>query len=133
MGAGYARCPPGSILGLLLFLIFVNNLPKAAHPCTVNQYTDDTAIYTCDVNPCKPQVSSRLEADLWRIDSRIASNGLRINIAKAQFMIMSRRSMRDAADMVTVHVDVSEAPWCSGGQVIEPEETYLKSEAHVSG
>ena len=47
----------------------------------------------------------RLEADLVRIASWIALNGLRINIPKTQLMIMSRRSKRQAAETVSVGID----------------------------
>ena len=50
-------------------------------------------------------VSGRLEADLGSIASWIASNGLRINAAKTQLMIMSRRSKRQAAGTVSVSID----------------------------
>ena len=50
-------------------------------------------------------VSGRLEADLGSIASWIASNDLRINVAKTQLMIMSRRSKRQAAEPVSVSID----------------------------
>ena len=36
-----SQCIPG----LLLYTIFVNNLPKSVEQCQVKQYTDDTAIF----------------------------------------------------------------------------------------
>jgi len=36
--------PQGSILGLLLYAICVNNLPESVEQCQVKQYADDTAI-----------------------------------------------------------------------------------------
>jgi len=57
--------PQGSILGPLLFVAFVNDLPDAVKHCTVNQYVDDIAIYVSDVDPT--EVGRKLEEDLVHI------------------------------------------------------------------
>ena len=43
--------PQGSILGPLLFLIFMNDLHEVVKECTINLYADDTTIYSADANP----------------------------------------------------------------------------------
>ena len=79
--------PQGSILGPLLFVIFVNDLPDVVEECTTNLYA---------------VLSGRVERDLRRVADWISSNGLRMNVAKTQLMVLSRRGRCDEADSVQV-------------------------------
>ena len=94
--------PQGSILGPLLFLIFVNDLPDAVEDCSINLYADDITIYSSDKDPTK--LGDRVEKDLGRVAVWIDTNGLRMNVAKTQLMVLSRRGRRDAANSVRVKV-----------------------------
>ena len=51
MGQVSMGVPQGSILGPLLFVISVNDLPNAVEECTTNLYADDTNIYSADADP----------------------------------------------------------------------------------
>ena len=100
--------PQGSILGPLLFILFVNDMPDVVKYCTINQYADDITIYVSNKSP--DVVGSALEGDLERISSWIAANGLTMNVAKTQLMTMCRRGKHRKAEKVKVHVGGVELP-----------------------
>ena len=41
--------PQGSVLGLLLFLLYINDLNQAIKPCKVHHFADDTNRYYISV------------------------------------------------------------------------------------
>ncbi len=98
--------PQGSILGPLLFLIFVNDLPDAVEECSTNLYADDTTIYSADADPAV--LGARVEGDLGRVAGWINSNGLRMNVAKTQLMVLSRKGKRACGDADSVQVKVGD-------------------------
>ena len=91
--------PQGSILGPLLFLIFVNNLPAVVQHCTISLYADDTSIYVSNTNPST--VGVLLEEDLkhW-----LECNGLKINVDKTQVMVLCGHRKSDQEDQVQVNI-----------------------------
>ncbi len=42
--------PQGSILGPLLFILYMNDLPRVVKHCNVSLYADDTEVYTHGAN-----------------------------------------------------------------------------------
>ena len=94
--------PQGSILGPLLFVIFVNDLPSVVEECTVNLYADDTALYSVHSDP--GELSRRVQEDLQRVAEWITRNGLRMNVNKTQLLVLNRKGKQSTADSVQVSV-----------------------------
>ena len=74
----------GSILGLLLFLIYINDLPSVSRIFHMLMYADDTTLY-CNLNGVNSEVV--INNELSKISEWLSSNKLSLNIKKTKFMI----------------------------------------------
>ena len=77
--------PQGSILGPLLFILYVNDLRKALKRATSSLFADDTSIYYShsDVK----QLETTLNSELRNLDTWMKSNKLSVNITKSNYLI----------------------------------------------
>ncbi len=95
--------PQGSILGPLLFTLYVNDLPHAVKECTVKQYADDTTLYSSSDSPAG--LEHKLSSDLDEVNKWVDKNKLRINEKKTQMLLMSRRRRANELDEVNIVLD----------------------------
>ena len=83
-------------------MVFVNDLPSVVRKRSVNLYADDTTIYTSNEDPSL--VGKHLEEDLGAIATWINSNGLKMNVAKTQLMVLCGKSRQKSAQPVCVWI-----------------------------
>ena len=100
--------PQGSILGPLLFLVFLNDLPTVVTSCTINLYADDTTIYYANRDP--DIVTRATNTDLQLITTWIESNKMTMNVSITQVMILSRRAARSRAELINVQINGTTIP-----------------------
>ena len=81
--------PQGSILGPLLFIVYVNDLPQVIQNCAVTQYADDTTmtLVANDVN----SLERKLDEDLQHVMKWADDNKLKMNTRKTQLLLLSRK------------------------------------------
>lgn len=84
--------PQGSILGPLLFSLYVNDLPDVLSECGVHLYADDVQV-TFSIPPENiPTGISRLNNELERIYFWASANGLCLNPQKSKCIIICKQS-----------------------------------------
>ena len=79
--------PQGSILGPLLFLLYVNDVIKCIKNCKIKLYADDTVIYTAHHDFALSR--TLLQEDLECYSTWCIQNKLSVNVAKTKVMIFA--------------------------------------------
>ena len=77
--------PQGSILGPLLFIIYINDMHQAVTCSTVHHFADDTNILFSDKNP--KSIAKILNKELAHIFEWLCANRLSLNVTKTEFII----------------------------------------------
>ena len=72
--------PQGSVLGPLLFLVYINDLHKSIKYCTVRHFADDTNLLISSNSP--KQLQSHLNSDLKCLCKWLRANKICLNISK---------------------------------------------------
>ena len=82
--------PQGSILGPLLFIIYLNDFPVATEKFNMINYADDTTLYSSfktSLQDDKTKIDDNLNGELSQINTWLVSNKLTINVGKTKFMV----------------------------------------------
>lgn len=134
--------PQGSILGPLLFILYVNNLPDSVTHSSVLMYADDTVLYTPIDSNLSPLTLADYQNDLNNLASWCFDNKLSVNASKTKTMplgVNRRSSNKTSVPSLTLNKQalqmVSQYKYL--GILLNPSLTLsdhiLKTIGHVTG
>ena len=106
--------PQGSVLGPLLFLIFINDLPRSSSLYTW-LFADDTALALS--SKCPRELEKRFNLEVNKVQDWLLANGLSVHYSKkTQYMLLKGRGLR-----TEIHAGFKLS---MGGHQIERTDTY---------
>ena len=95
--------PQGSILGITVFLLFINDLPLYLEACSSDIYADDTTVHTS--NKHIDTVQFRLQRELNNSNDWSKENKLPLNLNKTTCLTLGIRMHLSNCRKLNLHVD----------------------------
>ena len=97
--------PQGSILGPLLFILHLNDLPDVVVECSILMYADDTVLFFSA--PQASTIQETLNRELGHIMSWLRLNSLFINVIKTEAMLLGTSQRLARVDNFSIIVNGS--------------------------
>ena len=76
--------PQGSVIGLLLFSCYINDLPTVLKCCSIQMYADNVQLYVGRLGPCTRELVNLVSDDLRSVVEWSKRNGLLVNHSKSK-------------------------------------------------
>ena len=75
----------GSVLGPLLFLIYIYDLHKTIHYCKVHHFSDDTNLF--HTNKSVKNLYKLVNCDMKQLNNWLSANKISLNVEKTELVI----------------------------------------------
>ena len=84
--------PQGSVLGPLLFLLYINDIPQASKVLGFHLFAEDTSLFFS--NPNLNVIEDTVNAELGKISDWLIANKLTLNTKKSNFLLLHPRQRK---------------------------------------
>ena len=118
--------PQGSILGPLLFIIYINDIDKYSTECRVNLYVDDNVLHSSSDSYVELMLSFRIEVD--NVSQWLYANNLTPNVNKTKYMIVASKNKLRYIQPVTLKMNNDGIEWVSEIKYLDENLTF---EPHI--
>lgn len=95
--------PQGSVLGPILFILYINDVVKVPSHCQLQLFADDVLLYVTGDNI--GDIINNLNIDLAKIKLWSNENNLSINLDKTKFMLLTSKYNNNIDPDTTVKID----------------------------
>ena len=92
-----SEVPQGSVLGPLLFLIYINDLNQAMKFSRVHHFADDTNLLLVD-NSLK-NIKKNINHDLKLLTAWLRANRISLNTSKTEILLFRLKSKRNITNI----------------------------------
>ena len=125
--------PQGSVLGPLLFLIYVNDINRHVHLGSCNIYADDTLKYCTGSNIT--ELKYNIQKCVTDVHEWYESNKLVINTSKSNVMLLTTRQMLSNIGDTALNVFIGKLHMCRaailGFPITRPSSAHFTSGNHL--
>jgi hypothetical protein len=97
----------GSVLGPLLFLVYVNDISNVISECNLKLFADDTNLFLCDRS--LPELETKANTCLAKLQVWFLANKLSLNVNKTSYTVFNSKIMQN---------NTCDLNLCIGGQKI---------------
>ena len=109
-----SRVPQGSMLGPLLFILYINDLPLSIGLFSVMLYADDTVIFSAASSI--DQLQLNLSLDLNVVSNWLTANGLFLNLNKTEYIVFGTQQRLIRSE--------SHSPLCMEGKEVNQVKSF---------
>lgn len=97
--------PQGTILGPILFVLYINNIVKCVNECKINMFADDTILYISgnDLN----QMYITINRELAVINNWLCENSLSLNLNKTKYMLIGKNYKLSGLNAINFYVEIN--------------------------